>query len=165
MPVGSDQIDNSALPDARQITEAIRIYLEAAYGNQIPHPILKFIPPAEFSPPKWLMSDFIEHDLEQVPPGSKVRSFALRMGNSIYPHMKLRITIPPNACKYLFQVDSHDQVLTAPSGSADIEALEELKHYNSSLVEQISASMDSAGLPTERGHLREGIARARRKKL
>lgn len=165
MPVGSDQVDDSALPDAQQITQAIRIYLDIAYGNQVPQPIQSFIPPDDFTPARWLMSDFIERDFERESPNCKVRSFALRMGNTIYPHMKLRITLPPNATKYLFQVDSHDGVLTAPSGSADVGALEELKRYNSTLVEQMSASMDSAGLPTERGYLREGIARARRKKL
>ncbi len=165
MPVGSDQFDDSALPDAQQITDAIRIYLQAAYGNHIPKPIKKFIPPDEFDPEQWLMSDFIERDFDRGSQNCNIHSFALRMGNSVYPHMKLRITIPPNASKYLFQVDSHDAVLTCPSGSRDVEALEELKRYNSSLVEQMSASMDAAGLPTERGHLREGIERARRKKL
>ncbi len=165
MSVGSDQNDNSGLPNSHQIADAIRIYLDLAYGKEIPLPIRRFIPPGQFVPAQWLMNDFIERDFDRKPEGQKIRSFGLRMGNSIYPHMKLRITLPPKSNRFLFQIDSHDEVLTAPSSSADLAALEELKRHNASLVEQMVTSMDAAGLLTERGYLREGIARARRKQL
>ena len=159
----SAKTPNAGLPDCGQIRQAVEMYLRRAYGEDIPPPILRFLPPEQFDPARWLMSDFIEREY-QSRSHKKVHSYSLRMGNTIYPHMKLRLTRPPRCRQYLFLIDAHDEILFTPAGSADTKALEELKRYNAELAEQIVTAMDEAGLPTERGYLKARIAKARRKK-
>ena len=91
-------------------------------------------------------------------------NFAIRLGNSAYPHMKLRLSRPPADPDYLFLVDSHDGFLTAPPDSADRAALEQLKRHNAALAETIAAAWTQAGLPTERNYLRRKIRQARERK-
>jgi len=148
------------LPSAGQIRQAIEIYLRHAYPAGPPEKALRFLPPERFCPAEWLRSDFVEPDEKDAPP-EQVRSFALRIGNSRYPHMKLRLTRPPSERVYLFMVDSHDAFLTAAPGSADERPLEELKRHNAAVAAAITADLDAAGLPTERNYLREKIRQAR----
>jgi hypothetical protein len=149
------------LPTRQQLQDAISIYLNIAYGQQSAPVASRFSLDADTCPREFLLSDRAERtpdtrDLDQV------RSFALRLGNSAYPNMKLRMSRPPKDREYLFSVDCHDEMLKAPAGSADHEALEELKRHNAQLAEAITAAWDNAGLATERTYLRRKIEQARR---
>ena len=149
-----------ALPSAEQIRRAIELYLARSYGSAVPPAAQRLIPPDGFEPGVWLMGDPVERDPADAPIEA-VRSFALRLGNAQYPNMKLRISRPPKDNVFLFSVDSHDAFLHAPLGSADFEALEALKQHNSRLADAIGRDWDAAGLPTEKGYLREKIRQAR----
>lgn len=113
---------------------------------------------------QWLMGKVTERDPASAPLDG-VRSFAMRLGNSHYPHMKLRLSRPPNDAIYVFGVDSHDAFLNVPPESPDREPLEQLKRANATLSDQILAAWDAAGLPTERNYLRMRIERARLDKM
>jgi len=148
------------LPTPGQITRAIGIYLQHAYPGGPPASASRFLPPEGFEPGLWLMSDLIERD----PPDSpleQVRSFALRLGNSNYPHMKLRLSRPPREAMFVFSVDSHDAVLKASPGTPGYEALERLKRGNAALTQAISLALDAADLPTERSYLRRKLRQAK----
>ena len=106
------------------------------------------------------MSSSFERDPSHAPLPA-VRSFALRLGNSLYPHMKLRISRPPNAEIYLFSVDAHDVFLLVPPESPDYQPLQELKKHNAVVASAIHAAWDEAGLPTERNYLRQRIQAAK----
>ncbi|MCE5276496.1 MAG: hypothetical protein ABFD92_10240 [Planctomycetaceae bacterium] len=150
------------LPPPAVIRRAVDIYLTHAYNGSAPAAVADLVPPAEFDPPQWLSRSVVE----PVPvnaPLEQVRSFALRLGNSQYPHMKLRISRTPNEGGYLFSVDCHDAFLRAPQGSPDYEALESLKRHNAALASAITAEWDSAGLPTERNYLRRKIREVRQR--
>ena len=150
----------TGLPGPNQIGEAIEIFLRHAYGPKVPAVAERLIPPQEFMPRTWLMND----PVERMPPDAPfeaVRSFALRLGNSSYPHMKLRLSRPPDSRSYLFSVDCHDAFLNAPAGSPDSEALEQMKKHNAAVASAISAELNDAGLPTEHNYLRQRIRQAR----
>jgi len=160
----SEQISqNDPLPTARQIRRAIEAYVEVAYGGQAPDSIRELLPPGDFAPAEWLMSDSVQRDPAGAPLPA-VRSFAVRLGNSQYPHMKLRISLPPRGRVYLFSVDAHDGFLHASAGTPDHAALEALKAYNSSVASVITAAWEADGLLTERSYLRRKIDQARRRK-
>lgn len=153
---------NISLPTAGQIRQAIDIYLVEAYGNDRPEKLAELLPAEQFDPAEYLMSDGVErrdHSAEAM----EIRSFAIRLGNSIYPNMKLRIARPSEAQGWLFAVDSHDAMLSAPSGSADETPLEQLKQHNAALARAIEGAWDAAGLPSQRSLLREKIHLAKEK--
>jgi len=155
---------SDAIPSADQIRQAVELYLARAYeGGPIPQAAERRLPPAQFDPAEWLMGEAAERDPADAPIGA-VRSFVLRLGNTQYPHMKLRISRPPRDPVFLFSVDSHDAFLKAAPDSPDFEALEALKQHNASLVAAIAGDWDAAGLPTERNYLRQKIQQARQRK-
>jgi len=148
------------LPSGRNIRKAIQLYLRYAYSSEPPPHLARFMPPDGFQPDEWLMQPFIEHDPPDAPAES-VRSFALRLGNEKYPHMKMRLSRPPRDDVFLFSVDCHDTFLSAPVGSQDYDILEELKRHNAIVAEAIRLAWEEAKLPTERGYLRGKIQQAK----
>jgi hypothetical protein len=81
--------------------------------------------------------------------------FALRLGNTRYPHMKLQIQPWPNAAGFLLSVNTHDQVLAIDPNSADAPAFRALQAENQRLKEAIEQAWDQAGLPTFLRYLRD----------
>jgi hypothetical protein len=81
--------------------------------------------------------------------------FALRLGNSRYPHMKLQIQPWPCTAGYMLSVNTHDQVLNLDPNAADIEAFRVLQAENLRLKETIEQDWDHAGLPTFLRYLRD----------
>ena len=71
---------------------------------------------------------------------------------------------PPRQPVYLFVVDSHDEILRAPAGSTDREALEQLKQYNAAIAQAVGAAWTAAGLPTEKSYLRGKIRQTLRER-
>ncbi|HOF19380.1 MAG TPA: hypothetical protein PK082_10760 [Phycisphaerae bacterium] len=159
MGVSASEIQG--LPTADQIRQAVRVYLEHAYPEGIPPSAQRLVPPEGFRPSDWLSGNGVERD--GGPSG--VRSFALRLGNAQYPHMKLRLSRPPKDEIYLFSVDSHDRFLHAEPGSSDFSQLEALKRYNARLAAAIDAAWGAAGLPTEKHYLRQKIRQARERNV
>ncbi len=159
----AEQSRNILLPTAAQIHRAIALYLAEAYGDQWPPAVEELLPGDQFDPAVYLMGDATERTPRESRL-SDVRSFSLRLGNAAYKHMKLRISRPPRQQAYLFVVDSHDEFLQAPVGSADYEALEELKRHNMAVALAISTAWGAAGLPTEKNYLRTKIRQAKQAK-
>ena len=149
------------LPDVGQLREAVGIFLAHAYPQGPPAAAERFMPTEDADPRRWLMGELVERK-EPDAPLERVRSFSLRIGNSLYPHMKLRLTRvgDPGAC--VMTVDSHDAMLHAPPESDDFAELESLKRHNAAVALAIVEAMDAAGLPTDRSFLRERIRHAKR---
>jgi hypothetical protein len=157
----SDKTDELHLPTPRQIHQAVDLYLQHAYPAGVPDSIKPLLPPpGDFDVGDWLLGDATEREPADAPL-EEVRIISLRLGNMIYPHMKLRISRPPNEPYFIFSVDSHDAILQAPPGSADHKMLEELKAENSKIASAIMADWDQADLPTERNYMRFKIEQAR----
>ena len=148
------------LPSPAKLRRAIDIYLKHAYERGVPQAVQKLIPPKDFQPHTWLMSEAIERTPPDAPLEA-VRSFAMRLGNTMYPNMKLRLSRPPNQRVYVFSVDCHDAFLKSPVGSGDLEALRQLKQHNTKLAAIIVAEFEKAHVPTEHEYLRSKIKQAR----
>ena len=91
-------------------------------------------------------------------PGREDPIFALRLGNSRYPHMKLQIQPWPNDAGFMLSVNTHDQVLGLGSGEADSQEFRELQAFNQHLKELIEQAWDDNSLPTFLRYLRDYIA-------
>ena len=149
------------LPPIADIRQAAEIYIDQAYPDARPPEVQQFLPDADVDPATWLMSGLAERAPSDYDPLDQVRSFALRIGNRLYPNMKLRISRPPNSSCAVFHVDAHDAMLKAPAGSTDHVALQDIKAHNAELTARITAAWEAAGLLTERAYLRQEIARCR----
>jgi len=158
--MSKENIHSDPLPTAGQIRMAIEKYLHVAYAGKTPESILELLPLEDFVPAQWLMSDSVERDPAGAPLPA-VRSFAVRLGNSQYPNMKLRISLPPRDRVYLFSVDSHDGFLHASAGTPDHDALETLKVHNGHIASEVTAAWEAEGLMTERNYLRQKISQVR----
>jgi len=89
--------------------------------------------------------------------GGAAPIFALRLGNTRYPHMKLQVQPWPNEAGFMLSVNTHDQVLSLDPNSSDAPAFRELQAENQRLKEAIEAAWDQAGLPTFLNYLRQYI--------
>lgn len=150
----------TSLPGAEALRRAVRVYLDLAYPQGAPEPATEKIPPADADLRAWLMSERVERDPPDAP-FEEVRSFILRLGNAMYPHMKLRLSRPPRDSIYLLSVDAHDAFLHAEPGSPDHEALEQLKRHNAEVASAVMDAWNRAELPTEHNYLRERLRRGR----
>ena len=101
-------------------------------------------------------------------------SYALRLGQPLYPHMKLVLDpIPESAaaalhkrCQgydFLLRVDAHDRHLHAAPGSPDAAWLAGIRQSNKEIGERIEADWAAAGLPTFKEFLREQLAARRQR--
>jgi hypothetical protein len=96
---------------------------------------------------------------------NSLTSYALRLGQPMYPHMKLVIEPAPqgpggaggSGRGYLLRVDSHDRHLHAPAGSPDAVWLASVRASNKELGEKIEAAWAAAGLPTFKEFLRQQL--------
>lgn len=147
------------LPTAGQVRQAIEIYLALACPGPWPERVSERVPAEPLDPGEYLMSDAVER-VDQDAAGQP-RMFAIRLGNSVYPHMKLRIARPSQTEGWVFAVDCHDAMLQSPDGPADEAALEQLKEHNAQLAKAIEAAWDAADLPTQKGLLRRKIRQAK----
>lgn len=150
-------------PSPGLVRQAVLLYVRCAYGSAPSPQAQKLIPPEQFDAGEFLMSALVERDPANAPP-EQVRSFVLRLGNPVYPHMKLRISRPPRSEEFVFSVDAHDAFLSAKPGTSDYEMLEQLKKHNAALAETIIEAWEAQDLPTERSYLRRKLQQAREQK-
>jgi hypothetical protein len=87
--------------------------------------------------------------------------FALRLGNCLYPHMKLVIDRTPTGTGHLLRADTHDAHIRPAPGSPDAAAFAELVNSNRALSESIESAWEREGLPTFKKYLRDDLARRR----
>jgi len=81
--------------------------------------------------------------------------YALRLGNSSYPHMKLQFQTWPSDEGFLLSVNTHDQVAAPPVDSPEYERFRSLQAENQRLKQAIEAAWEAEGLPTFVRYLRD----------
>jgi hypothetical protein len=84
-------------------------------------------------------------------------TYALRLGNHRYPHMKLQVEAWPNEAGFLLSVNTHDQVTGIDLCAVDADAFRDLQAENQRLKEAIEFEWDHAGLPTFLRYLKDYI--------
>jgi hypothetical protein len=152
----------SELPDLStlridDLRRAVAIYLELAYpSGELPEPVRRRLAwPEDLDVVRLTAGPPFER---VTPPGEdRVVTYALRLGNARYPHMKLQVQPWAHSAGYLFSVNTHDQILAPAPDAADAEAFRALQAENQRIKEAIEAAWDRAGLPIFLRYLREYI--------
>jgi len=139
------------------LRRAVEIYLELAYESGV-------VPEAVRRRLKWREDCAADELLSGPPfecavkaPGRQSSIYALRLGNSHYPHMKLQIQPWPNDAGFMLSVNTHDQVAGVNLNDVDAQAFRDLQAENQHLKEVIEQAWDEAGLPTFLRYLRDYI--------
>ncbi|MGN6367279.1 MAG: hypothetical protein ACTHN5_03370 [Phycisphaerae bacterium] len=138
------------------LQQAIDLYLKNAYpsGNVPPPTQSRAKPIQDLSP-----SENVPEFLLETEKSATLHGFALRLGQPLYPHMKLIIEpAPPPSTMLLLRVDAHDRHLHAAPGSPDETWLASIRTSNKELGERIEAAWSSHGLPTFKDFLRSQLA-------
>lgn len=162
------------------LRQALDLYLQTAYPQGAPLDLQNRLAPLRDLPPDAVVPMTL---FEQSVPNSAA-SFALRLGQPLYPHMKLVIdpcpassqsTATAASCEptavvsspncrgydFLLRADAHDQHLHAPPNSPDAAWLASLRQSNKALTEKIESLWSAAGLPTFKDYLRSQLAARR----
>jgi hypothetical protein len=139
------------------LRKAVEIYLGIAYPGSVPPEVVRRR--LDWSP------DVDAAALLSRPPferankasGSSPPIFALRLGNTRYPHMKLQVQAWPNDAGFMLSVNTHDQVMSLDPTSNEAPAFRDLQAENQRIKEAIEHAWDEAGLPTFLSYLRRYI--------
>jgi hypothetical protein len=141
---------------AHILQRAIDLYLSSAYpGGALPPAAAPRVEPIRaLDPSATVPEDLLERDVANSLP-----SYALRLGQPMYPHMKVVVEPAPGggAAGYLLRVDAHDRHLHAPANSPDAAWLASVRQSNKELSERIEAAWSAAGLPTFKDFLRQQL--------
>jgi hypothetical protein len=146
--------------------QAMELYLQFAYPQGLPPAveakaaIIRNLPRTEEEGgAREMPLDLLEREA-----ANSVASYALRLGQPMYPHMKLVMDPAPETLEaycgrvdYIFRVDSHDRHLHAPPGSPDAAWLTAVRLSNKDLGEKIETAWAAAGLPTFKEFLRRQL--------
>jgi hypothetical protein len=138
------------------LKRAIDLYLSIVYPNNGPPAAIA----ERVRPVKGLEDQVVvPPELLERDPANSMPSYALRLGQPLYPHMKLVIEPAPGgtADQYLIRVDAHDRHLHAPPGSPDAAWLQSIRTSNKDLTERVEAAWSQAGLPTFKDYLRRQL--------
>ena len=141
---------------AHILQQAIELYLRNAYpSGNVPAPAqTRAKPIQELSPSENVPEKMLESET-----GATMHGFALRLGQPLYPHMKLIIEpAPAPSTMLLLRVDAHDRHLHAAPGTPDESWLASIRASNKELGERIEAAWSKNGLPTFKDFLRSQLA-------
>jgi len=154
----AEPTDLSALK-VDELRQAVSVYLSLAYPKgDLPDSVRRrLVWKDEGETDNLLNAPPFERAGKHKTTGSPI--YALRLGNSHYPHMKLQVQPWPNDAGFMLSVNTHDQVLSLDPDSADMPAFREIQEENQRLKEAIEQAWDHAGLPTFLRYLREYIER------
>jgi hypothetical protein len=136
----------------------VEVYLQSAYaGGKPPTAVMQRLETLRNTP----REEFYECPVfERDAPGGKPASrYAIRLGNKIYPHMKIVIEPAPSGGGHFFRADTHDRHIRPTPNSREYKAFCELMETNQSVAEQIESAWAERGLPTFRQFLRQDLSR------
>jgi len=136
--------------------EAVRIYMEEAYGDAPPPEAVRqrLAWPAGESLAQIAAAAVFERTPPDAPPAACSR-IRLRLGNRRYPHMKLGADAVPGTPDWVLAVDCHDAQLAALAASeSERAALATMVRENAALKARIEKRWAEAGLPTFERYIR-----------
>jgi hypothetical protein len=137
---------------------ACRTFLELAYPggeSTIPEQRRPFL---RLSPDQPLAAVLERRDVCQtlLHPGGSVRGYALRLGSTRFPHLKLQVIALDNAASWVFTVDTHD-TLKCTLTPAETEEWGRIQNENRKLKDRIERAWEGQGLLTFNAILRRGL--------
>ena len=147
----------AAPPPPSQVWQAIETYLKLAYeGSSPPLEVRSRLEALKTARDvdSFYGSPILQRDLHDPP-----TRYTLRLGNKLYPHMKLSLDMSPDDREFLFRADTHDRHCCPAPSSPDYAAFSDMMAKNQSLAEAIDAAWAAQGLRTFKTYLREDLAR------
>lgn len=142
-------------PSPAQVWRAIEVYLQAAYPGPAPSAVRTRLEALRnTSDTDFFNSDIFERDKND--PNSSKRS--LRLGNRVYPHMKMVIEPSPDGRSQLFRADTHDRHVRPAPESKEYAMFCQLMEMNQQLASAIETAWSIAGVPTFKDYLRRDLA-------
>ena len=144
--------------DRETVEEAVRIYLEEAYGDSEPPPRVqeRLQWPEGETLADLAAGDAFERTPCEAPPG-ECTHLRLRLGNPRYPHMKLGLDRVPETGDWVLTVDSHDEMLTEAASPAERDAVDAIIRANADIKGRIERRWTQAGLPTFERYIRDRL--------
>jgi hypothetical protein len=140
------------------LNRACRTFLEQAYPGGEPtiasNRRVFLAIPADVPLADWLAAQPLCERLRN--PAGGLRGYALRLGSSQFPHIKLQVTEPDHGSACVFAVDTHDALRCAVSPE-EAQAWTRLQCENRKLKERIELAWEKQGLLTFNGLLRQGL--------
>ena len=141
------------------LRQAVAIYMKLAYGDHEPPEVVRRR--LEWGPGLDAEALLSEPPFERAGKSKTTGTaiYALRLGNAVYPHMKLQIQPWANEAGFLLSVNTHDQIVSIEPDSADMPAFRALQTQNQRFKEVIEQAWDEAGMPTFLRYLRDYISK------
>ena len=130
------------------LRRATRIYLEVAYPKgQVPPHVMAMV---DF-PPGAGVNDILndgrfEHTFDD---DGIITKYQLRLGNHLYPHMKMGLERCTGGDEYVFVADTHDCHIPVECFEFEDEDLIRLFGINSDIQQEIERLWGEEGLPTQ----------------
>jgi len=132
------------------LKQAMDIYLAVAYAKEPPPLTVKNRVTFLSEHAGDALADVLSHDLfERVcseADENVIESYAIRLGNEKYPHMKLALRRQADG-DYALMVEAHDSHFEVETDDPDAPRAQELKDYNRQLVGEIESRWRDAELP------------------
>jgi len=143
----------------QMVAEAIRLYLEEAYGDASPpQGVQQRLPlPEGETLAELAAADVFERTPADAPPAECTR-IRLRLGNRGYPHMKLGLDRIPGTDDWVLVADCHDGQLLAAAQGTERSAVAALMKQNTDVKTRIERRWTEAGLPTFERYVRERLS-------
>lgn len=138
---------------------ACQIFLAYAYPDgAIPESRRAFLNLLPDDPLEPLLEPPLCQRLYGTPAGAtELRGYALRLGSSAFPHVKLKIVWHYETSRWFFAVDTHDAIHLTP-GDPDHQRFKELQGKNRRLKQQIERAWEQAGVLTFNASLRQELS-------
>ena len=144
-------------PSPLEVWHAIEIYLRDAYEGRPPPAVVSRLDRLRSSPAEV----FFENEVIERNPEPDPATYSLRLGNRLYPHMKLVIERSPDDQGFFFRADTHDRHCCPQASDPEYEAFCALMAKNQRIAEAVEASWEREHVPTFKAYLRRDLARRR----
>jgi hypothetical protein len=151
----------SQRPDTAQVWEAIETYLSVAYGKDLPAAVRARLDQLRATGTDPLLKcPAVEREPKELPAGAEALCrFSLRLGNRVYPHMKLVVDCRASSGGWFLRADTHDAHCRPPAGSREAAAYQQLVVTNREIATAIEHAWEQRGLPTFKSFLKQDLAR------
>jgi hypothetical protein len=153
----------SELPDPHTVMRAIELYLRFAYDEscQPPTTVRTLIETLRTWPGDFYSAKpFVAVARVGAPPSDRL-TLSLRLGNRVYPHMKLVLEPAPGGTSYLFRADTHDRHICPPAHHPEYAAFMDLRSKNQKIGDAIERAWAQEGILTFKTYLERDLAARR----
>jgi hypothetical protein len=143
-----------AKPDAALVRRAIDVYVGVVYPDGPPVTVRSMLAVL-----RSFAGDFLETPTFIRDGNDPPRKYSLRLGNRVYPHMKLVCELSPDAKQFLFRADAHDVHCCPPPDSPEYAPFRQLMETNQQVVTEVEKAWADEGIPTLKTYLLDDLAK------